>query len=160
MSNLRKMFGTSSTLEQSGVVIDYGPNEDLPPGPDGVRPSMQFRVARAGGANLNHKKSVTKQIAPHKRAVQIGALSVELAQKIDREAWLESCLLGWDNVTLDGEKLDFTRENADRLFAELPELYNALREESNNISLFREDELEADVGNSGPSSNTDSSRAK
>ena len=148
--SLSKLFKTNSNMEREGILVDYGPNDDLPE-VDGKRPTMQFRVARAGGANQAHNKAVERLIKPHKRAVQTGNLSNELAKTIDRTAWMETCLLGWSNITLNGQVLDFSKENADALFAELPDLYADLREQSNNASLFRDEVLEADLGNSGRS---------
>lgn len=153
--SLEKLFKTNANLEVSGVVIDYGPNDDLPAGPEG-KPPIQFRIARAGGANQAHNKALTQLTKPHRRAIQLGQLTNDLAKNIDRQAWLDSCLLGWNNVTLGGEPLEFNRENAERLFTALPDLYADLREQSNNMALFREDVLEADLGNSGRSLSTGS----
>lgn len=157
--SLQKLFKTDTNLETAGIIVDYGPNEDLPEGPQG-RPTMQFRVARAGGANQAHSKALTQLTKPHRRAIQLGQLSNELAKSIDRQAWLETCLLGWSNITLDGQLLEFSRENAERLFTALPDLYADLREQSNNMSLYREEMLEADLGNSGRSLSTDSPKGQ
>lgn len=151
--SLSKLFKTDSNLERAGIFVDYGPNEELP-----GKPAMRFKIARAGGANQAHNKAVERLIKPHKRAVQTGNLSNDLAKSIDRTAWLETCLLGWENISLDGEVLEFNKENAERLFTALPDLYADLREQSNNMSLFREEVLEADLGNSGRSLSTASSK--
>lgn len=155
--SLAKLFKTNPAMERDGILVDYGPNEELPL-VDGAHPQMRFKIARAGGANQAHNKAVERLIKPHKRTVQTGNLSNELAKSIDRAAWMETCLLGWENISLEGEVLDFSKENAERLFNALPDLYADLREQSNNMALFREEVLEADLGNSGRSLSTDSSK--
>lgn len=152
--NLHKLFKTDTDLEKNGVLIDYGPNDDLP-----GAPPTRFRIARAGGSNLNYAKCLERLAKPHKRMIQHGQLSNELAKSIARTAFLETCLLGWENVTdADGKVLEYSLANAEELFKALPELYADLSEQSASSALYREDLLEADLGNSGKSLSTDSSK--
>lgn len=155
--NLHQMFKTDPALERDGIIVDYGPNEQLPTGEDGESPSIKFRIARAGGNNLAYAKALERLTKPHRRLIQSGQLSNDLAKTISRAAFLDTCLLGWENVTDEaGNVLPFSRENAERLFNELPDLYTDLSEQAANASLFREELREADLGNSGRSLNTDS----
>lgn len=158
---LHKQFKTDQNMERDGIIIDYGPNDDLPKGEDGQHPPMRFRIARAGGANQAFNKTLERLTRPHRRAIQSGNMSMELSDKLYRQAFIESILIGWDNITTaDGQPLPYSPENADKLFTDLPDLYTDLREQSNNASLFREESLQEDLGNSGKSFATDSSKGQ
>lgn len=159
--SLFKQFKTDNNLEKGGINVDYGPNADLPAAAGGEQPHIIFRVARSGGANVNYTKAMERLARPFKKAIQHGSLSNEQAKQMDRTAFLETCLLGWENVTgPDGAPLEFNRANAEMLFSSLPDLYDDLREQANNSSLYREELREADLGNSGRSLNTDSSKGQ
>lgn len=150
-------FKTSKKIEKDGVLVDYGPNEDMPGPP---HPQMRFRVARSGGANVAHEKVLEQLTKPFKRLIQTGNLSNAQAKDIQREAFLRTCLLGWEGVSMPGsaEPLKFSKENAEALFKEVPDILADLIEAAGNASLYREELLEADLGNSGGSLSTDSSR--
>lgn len=157
--SLHKLFKTDTGLEKKGVWIDYGPNEDMPADPDGKHPSTRFLIARAGGSNNAYNQVLEKLAKPHKRMIQHGQLSNDLAKTIARDAFLSACLLGWENVTnAAGEVLEFNKPNADALFDELPDLYSDLSEQAAQASIYREELREADLGNSGRSLSTDSSK--
>lgn len=159
--SIYKLFKTSKKLEKDGVVIDYGPNEDIPPAKPGEpHPSMSFRLARAGGANQNFAKALEQATKPYKKMIQTGNLSNDIANKLYRDAFIAHVLLGWENVTNEAKELvAFGKDAAERLFTDLPDLFNDLKEQSQNIALYREEVLEEDLGNSGGSSSTDSSKA-
>jgi hypothetical protein len=154
--SLEKLFKTNKKMEREGILIDYGPNEDLPGDPP---PSIRFRVARSGGSNVAYSKVLERITKPWKRALQNGQVSNERAKEMDREAFIEACLLGWENVTLGGQVLEFSAANAKVLFETLPDMYDDLREQAGSSALFREETREADLGNSGTSLPTDSSKA-
>lgn len=148
-------FKTNSRIEKEGVLVDYGPNEDLPD-----KPQMRFRVARSGGANVAHEKALEQLTKPLKKMIQTGNLSNTQAKDIQRKAFLQTCLLGWEGVSMPGssEPLKFTKENAEALFKVVPDVLADLIETAANASAYREEQLEADLGNSGGSLSTDSSR--
>jgi hypothetical protein len=158
--NLYDQFATDAQMEKQGIIIDYGPNADLPK-VDGEAPHILFRIARAGGANQTFNKVLERLTRPHRRMIQSGHMDTVLADQLYEQAFIESILLGWDNVTNKaGEPLPYSKLNAAQLFKDLPELYRDLREQANNSSLFREEQREADLGNSGMSSATDSSKGQ
>lgn len=148
-------FKTNPELEKKGVWVDFGPNEDL----DG-NPPMRFLVARAGGANLKHEKVLEHLSKPHRRLIQSGNFSNAQAKELQREAFLGACLLGWEGISMPGqsEPLKFSVDNARALFKEVPDILQNLIAESDSAAIYRETILEADLGNSGRSSSTDSSR--
>lgn len=151
--SLYKQFKTDANLERDGILIDYGPNsKDLP---------TRFRLARAGGQNKAYAKALEKATRPHKKSIQMGSLDNNIADRIFMEVFVDTVVLGWENVEDEnGNDLEFTRENVLKLFTDLPDLYQDLREQAQNASLFREELLEEDLGNSGGSSSTASSKAR
>lgn len=152
MSNngLYANYATDKNLEVSGIFFEAG---EIKEG-DKVLP-IRFRIARAGGANDAFAKALERESKPFKRAIQTKTLSNKQANDIYLKAFIATVLLGWENVRdRQGQELAFTPENATTLLNDLPDLFNDLREAAGDAALFREDELEHDLGNSGPSSNT------
>lgn len=155
---LYAQYKTDKNLELQGIFFEVG--EIKEPGPDGqeVKKPIRFKIARAGGANSNFAKAMERESKPFKRAIQTKTLSNEKADEIYRRAFVSGVLLGWENVRdQDNRDLAFTFDNALKLFADLPDLFNDLREAATDAALFREEVLEHDLGNSGPSSSTASS---
>lgn len=150
--NLYQLFKTNENLETDGILIEYGETPEGAP--------VRIRIARAGGKNTAFTKALEKATRPHRKAIQTGSLSNEVADRLYKEVFADTVVLGWENVTgPDGEALEFSRENVLKLFNDLPDLFADLREQASNAALFREEVLEADLGNSGKSSATDSSKA-
>lgn len=69
--------------------------------------------------------------------------------------FIDTILLGWDNLPKseltgndeDTELLDFTPENAQALFDEMPDLYNDWESRAQKAAAFREAEREVSAGN-------------
>jgi hypothetical protein len=143
--SLYQQFKTDEKLEKEGILVDFGVNQrtDKP---------IRFRIARAGGSNITFAKAMEKATRPHKRALHLGTLSNDVAEKIYREVFIDTVLLDWEEVDgSDGQPLPFTRENAVKLFTDLPDLFAQLREDAGNAALFLAEVREADLGNSGRS---------
>lgn len=146
-------YKTDKTLEIQGIFFEAGELDE-----GGVKKPIRFKIARAGGANSNFTKAMERETKPYKRAIQTKTLSNDQANVLYQRAFVSSVLLGWENVRdANNQDLPFTFDNAMSLFNDLPDLFNDLREAASDASLFREDELEHDLGNSGPSSSTASS---
>lgn len=149
--SLYKLFKTAENLETDGIWLEYGQNSKGQP--------IQIKIARAGGRNVAFAKALEKATRPYRKALQNGVMDNKVAERIYREVFTDTVLRGWANVEgPDGNPLQFSRENALKLFEDLPDLYNDLREQAINMGLFREEILEADLGNSGGSCSTDSSK--
>ena len=128
-------FKTSVKLETEGIILDYGP-------------AGKYIVARAGGANKKFVKRISKLTTPHRKAIQANRLDDETGEAILMNAFVDTCLFDWEGVTgPDGEPLPFNRENAMKLFTDLPDLWRELREDAQNASLYRDEVQEADSGN-------------
>ncbi len=150
--SLYKLFKTDEHLETDGIWLEYGQNEKGEP--------IRIKIARAGGHNSAFSKALEKATRPYRKAIQTGLLDNKTADKLYKEVFADTVVLDWINVEgPDGKPMEFKRENVLKLFEDLPDLFADLREQANNVALFREEVREADLGNSGKSSSMGSSKA-
>jgi hypothetical protein len=118
------LFATDASLEQAGILLDYG--------------SFRLRIARAGGGNRKFAQVLEARLKPHRRQIQTETLADELATRLIVEAYAEAVILGWDGVAgPDGAPLPFTRENAVKLMLDLPDLFRDVQEQATKAALFR-----------------------
>jgi hypothetical protein len=137
---LYKQYKSDKNVEQQGVRIEFGPNSK------GAIMAMQ--VARAGGSNEKYLKAGERILKPHRRQIQTETMNRKLFEAKMMEVFVDGCLLGWENIEgEDGNELEFTRENAIKLFTDLPDLYSEVLSNSNNAALFRAEINQADAGN-------------
>lgn len=128
-------FRTNPKVEKEGVVLDYGE-------------AGAFRVARAGGSNKAYLSAIEKMHRKYRKQIQLGILSEAVSQKILRDIFADTVILGWEGVTgPDGEPLEFNRANVLRVLEDLPDLFQDIREQAANVALFRESLEEIDSGN-------------
>lgn len=140
--SLYSLFETNENLEQDGIWIEYGPASNGKP--------IRIKIARSGGSNKEFNKRLEKATKPYRKI--INSLNNEKAEEIYLQVFAETVVLAWENVeNRSGSEMEFNIGNVLKLFNELPELYRDLRDQSNNIALFRTELLEADLGNSGTS---------
>jgi hypothetical protein len=150
--SLYKLFKTDENLETDGIWLEYGQNEKGEP--------IRIKIARAGGHNSAFLKALEKATRPYRKAIQTGMLDNKTADKLYKEVFADTVVLDWINVEgPDGQPMEFNRENVLKLFEDLPDLFADLREQANNVALFREEVREADLGNSGKSSSMGASKA-
>ena len=135
MTSIFDVWGTDAVLETAGVWIDYGA-------------AGKFLVARSGGANTKFAKVLEAKMRPYRRQLDQGKLDNEVASKVLLETFIEACLLGWENITYqDGKAVKFSKQNAVKLFTDLPDLFGDLRDQSSKMATFQQEEIEADSGN-------------
>lgn len=138
--SLYSQFKTSKACEESGIIVRFKPNDD------GSIPS--FKIARASRSNKTWVKTFEAKTRPFKREIDEKVISEEEAHKINIDVFVTAILHGWENVQgPDGKNILFTRENAIRLFMDLPELYETLNEKSSNMENFLEANLKEDEKN-------------
>ena len=153
MKGLYNTFKTNEQFETEGVWLEYGYLDD-----DESKP-IRIKIARAGGQNKAFTKALEKATKPHRKALQAGMLDDRIADRLYKGVFAETVVLDWMNVTdQDGNELEFTKDNVLKVFSDLPDLFVDLREQAGNVSLFRDEVREADLGNSGKSLSTDSSK--
>ena len=134
MSGPYSVFLTDKTLEKEGIVLDYG--------------DFKIKVARAGGSNAAFQKALTSKIRPYKRQLDAGTIPDDVAEKLFLEVYAESVVLGWEGVTdEDGKPLPFSKENAVKLFSDLPDLFRGVQNQAAAISNFRAEVTEDTIKN-------------
>lgn len=146
--SLRKTFKTDKTAEIEGVEVQVAVN-------DHNGKPISIRIARMSTSNKRYTKELNRVTKPHMAAIQNDALDDELARKMLQKVFIDTILLGWDNLPKseltgndeDTELLDFTPENAQALFDEMPDLYNDWESRAQKAAAFREAEREVSAGN-------------
>lgn len=146
--SLRKTFKTDKTAEVEGVRVEVAVNEhnQLP---------IAIRIARMSSTNKRYTKELNRVTKPHMSAIQNDAMDNDLARKMLQKVFVDTILLGWENlpkseltgVETDTELLDFTAENALALFEEMPELYDDWESRAQKAAAFREAEQQVSAGN-------------
>lgn len=133
------LFKPSDKLEQEGIFLDYG--------------DFRIKITRAGATNDRFKKLMEAKMKPHRRAMANDTMDNKVADRVTREVWAESIVLGWDSelgpnvIPYRGEPFAFSTANCIQLFTDLPDLFIDVREQSMKMGLFLEDTAEADKGN-------------
>lgn len=135
MSSIYEMFATDLKIETEGFTHR-------------ITDKISFRLARAGGANAKFSKAMEVKTRPYRRQIAEDTMDITLANKLLIEAFAETVILGWEGITKKGGKaVPFSTEAAIKLFTDLPDLFNELREAAAKQSNFRAAEVEEDVGN-------------
>lgn len=145
--SLRKTFGTDKSKETEGVKVEYAPNKD------GSVPT--FIIARMGGANKRYAKALDVAVRPYRAMLQANRLDAEIADSVFKDVFINTCLLGWENVLaadMTGNEADegfaqFTPAGAKQLFTNLPDLYQDLQAKAQAGSTFNEELAEESAKN-------------
>jgi len=139
--SLREQFATNVQKEVQGVEIKYAPNAD------GSVPT--FIISRMGKSNRAYQKALERETRPHRRAIDLGTVKAEVAEKLFLDVFAETIVKGWKNVQpeADGVNVQYSKEAAIKLFTELPELYEDLQAQAKNASLFRDEAIEDEAKN-------------
>lgn len=130
--DIKKSFGTNSTLENEGVWIELG---------DGA----SIKVARVG--NKENKAILKKLIAPHKMAARNDKLADEIWDKITVESMAATILLDWKGIEDDGKPLPYTKENATRLLTDYKDFREQVASFSSELALFQSNSEAAAIKN-------------
>jgi hypothetical protein len=146
--SLRNTFKTNRTAEIEGVTIPVGINEH-----NGGE--ITITVSRMSRSNKRYTKAIEERTRPHSAAISNETLDTEIGDKILREVFVDTVLLGFTNLPkseltgdpADTEELPFTRENALALFDELPDMYDDWEARAKKSSTFRDTERAKMAGN-------------
>lgn len=138
--SLYKQFKTDNSLEKEGIVLEYGENSKGKP--------IAIRIARAGGANKAYEKRMEIRVKPYRRQIQNETMESALVERIVKEVYAETVVIGWENVEDEnGNPMEFSVENCIKLFDDLPDLFRDIQEQSQRAALFRAEVREADAKN-------------
>lgn len=138
-TNLDAMFKTDARYEKEGIDVRY-------------TEETVFRIRRYGSShNSKYKKAIKKYLAPYAKQIEKNTIDSKVLDDALMKSFIEGCLVSWEGVEIDGEKKECTFETALELFKELPDLYEDLLSQAQNMNNFKEqldeEELE-DLGNS------------
>lgn len=128
-TTLHELFKTNQDKESKGVVLDYG--------------DVKITIARAGGNNKAFAKEMEKLTKPFRRQISAGTLPDKTADIILKKAYAKHVILNWEGVVDEqGNPVPCTEENIIKVFDELPDFFIDIQEQSRNIGLFRDEEIE------------------
>jgi hypothetical protein len=130
--DIKKQYGTSETLEQSGVWVDMG---------DGA----SVLVARSG--NPDNSRLIKRLLAPHKVALRNGKLADDVAERITIEAMAETILLDWKGIEEDGKPVKYSRDAAIRLLTDYKDFRDQVAAFSTELALFQQQDEAAALKN-------------
>lgn len=143
---LGKLFHTNKDAEKNGIELEVGEVER-----NGKIVKMLFIVRRAGGSNLEYKRTVERLTKPHRRAIEKGKMDLVKLQEISQECFLQSVLIGWENIPFgEGAEQKFRQynlQNARDLFKDLPELLIDLMEQAAEMANFQDKSMEEEAKN-------------
>lgn len=126
-SNLDKLFKNDKNSESGGIWME-------------VSEEIKFLVKRFGGFNSQPvKMALAKYYKPYARQVETGTLSADKEREIQNRVFVESCMLDWKGVQIDGQEVPFSKEEAVKLLNSLPELADTLVNYANDPKNYRED---------------------
>ena len=126
-TNLDQFYKTNSSLEKNGIWIM-------------ISDETGFLVRRFGGGNSDKiKMAMAKYHKPYARQIEKGLLSSEKEQELMTRAFVESCVIDWKGVEIDGEMTDFSVDKAVEFFTALPDLTNEVLTQSQEVDNFKED---------------------
>lgn len=134
-TNPFQLFETNQNLESgAGVKIEY--------------PGFSIVIHRAGGSNKKFTQVLSTKMKPYRHKFERGLLDDETANKIMIEAYAEAVVVGWEGVRdKNNELLPFTKENVVQLFNALPEFFQDVVKQAQQISNFKEENEKVDEKN-------------
>jgi len=129
--SIYKQFKTSKAHEEEGIVVRFKANDD--------KTIPSFKIGRACRSNVKWAKTFEAKTRPFKEDIDNKSISEEVANKLNIEVFVDSLLQGWENIQRpDGKPLVYNRENAIKLFMDLPELYETLNAKASDVANFLE----------------------
>lgn len=144
-------YATDSDLEKNGVLLDLGEKGT-------------FIVARAGGGNTKYNDLIRKSTQRHRRQIANGTLDTDVADRLTKDAFSKTIVLGWlkkgergcehDVTDRDDKPLPFTVANAKMLLTELNDLFLDIKDCAESQLAYRVEVTAEEGKSSQPSSDT------
>ena len=128
-SNLDKLFKTDESLETKGVwfVID-------------AENGVEILLKRYGGSNAKSiQAALAKYMKPYAHQIQNGTLDQKKSLEIGVKIFVDSCVIDWKGIEIDGQEVPFTIEAANKLFLSLPELFRTLEKYCSDVENYKEE---------------------
>lgn len=99
-----------------------------------------FLVRRFGGLNSPKVKAAFARFyKPYARQIEAGTLDEKKEKEITAKVFVDSCLVDWKGVEIDGQEVKFSHEAAVKLLLALPDLMQSLQNHALDANNYRED---------------------
>jgi len=133
-------FGTNTDLERSGRWVEFYGDDCL----------YKFLLARAGGANETYQRNLLQATKPYRKgSVDIEDLPPATQRQIMIKVYAETVIRDWSGIVFedDGPEIPFNVDNAKRLLADAPQLFDFIAAEANNFRNYMEAKRSTDAKN-------------
>lgn len=139
--SLYKQFKTNTDKEIGGRWFEISPSNE-----DGTKPG--FLLARRSSKNTKFAGAMERIAREHRRELDTGSISPQESRALIVETFVDTILKDWRFVCgEDDQVLIFNRENALRLFTDLPDLFDTLNEQAGLITNYQDKLIEAAAKN-------------
>lgn len=126
-TNLDAMWKASEEHETEGIWLE-------------VSKDTAFRVKRFGGRNdVAIAKKIAELQKPYASQIRMGTLDLYTQKKINVVVFVETSVVDWRGVQVDGEEIPFSKEKCVELFLELPDLFNSILSYAENKDNYLEE---------------------
>lgn len=135
-SSIYDRYKTDKRIETSGVWFDYG---DM----------GRFLVARAGGANSEYSRMLSKKMKVYRNQIDSGNIPEDVLRKVTANIFAETVVLNWEDVHDEkGKVMPYSKENCEKLLVDLPDFFDDISAFAIQYSNFQITEMdEADAKN-------------
>jgi len=126
-SNLDVMYKNNPVLEKEGIEFI-------------VSEKISFTVRRWMGLHsFEVKKKLAHKHSPFVRQIEAGTLSEEKSKEIIISLFVDTCVVSWKGVEIDGVEKEFNRDDCIKLFTSLPDLCDSLLAYASDTKNYREE---------------------
>lgn len=126
-SNLDSLFKNNEEFEKEGIWFS-------------VSDTAAFRVRRFGGYNSHKvKAAMARHYKPYARMIELGTLGDEKERDIMLRVFIESSIVGWRGIQIDGKDEEFSIDAAFKLLKNLPDLADSILAYASESKNYREE---------------------
>ena len=126
-TNLDSLFKTNETIEQEGIWFE-------------VATGVAFLIKRFGGYNSPKiKAALTKYYKPYARQIENGTMDQAKEKEIMVKVFVESCVLDWKGIEIDGVATPFSTAECVKLLVALPEMSDLLIQYATDYKNYKDD---------------------
>ena len=102
-------------------------------------------IHRAGGANKKYARLVRQKMKPYKWQLDRGTMDEEVAERLMREIYAESVIIGWRGVKAGGEDVMFTEKNCVDFLEAFPTIFEKIQEVASDAANFKLERMQEDA---------------
>lgn len=104
-----------------------------------ITDTIRFRVAHFDADTQRVRKVAMRVAGPHKHSIRLNTLSDDVAMDINVRTFVESCVLDWEGIEIDGEAVPFSKEDCIKLLKKRVKLFRDLEEYASSMVHYREE---------------------